>query len=103
MPFPCSGNVGQTPRRLTTLFYSFIINKSGGILGLVEFCVFAELESLDFLSRFFSFSFFCYFTIFSVQEEATDDMLADFEREATLLSEFDHPNIGNPHSDLHWL
>jgi hypothetical protein len=25
-------------------------------------------------------------------------MLADFEREATLLSEFDHPNIGNPHS-----
>jgi hypothetical protein len=26
-------------------------------------------------------------------------MLADFEREATLLSEFDHPNIGNPHSD----
>jgi hypothetical protein len=27
-------------------------------------------------------------------------MLADFEREATLLSEFDHPNIGNPHSDL---
>jgi hypothetical protein len=46
---------------------------------------------------------FLYFTIFSVQEEATDDMLADFEREATLLSEFDHPNIGNPHSDLSML
>jgi hypothetical protein len=30
-------------------------------------------------------------------------MLADFEREATLLSEFDHPNIGIPHSDLHLL
>ncbi len=30
-------------------------------------------------------------------------MLADFEREATLLSEFDHPNIGNSHSNLYAL
>jgi hypothetical protein len=48
--------------------------------------------SLTYFLKFF------YFTFFPVQEEATDDMLADFEREATLLSEFDHPNIGNPHS-----
>ena len=28
-----------------------------------------------------------------LQEEATDDMQTDFEREANLLAEFDHPNI----------
>eukprot|EP00090_Calanus_glacialis_P001913 TRINITY_DN11429_c0_g1_i1.p1 TRINITY_DN11429_c0_g1~~TRINITY_DN11429_c0_g1_i1.p1 ORF type:complete len:925 (-),score=149.21 TRINITY_DN11429_c0_g1_i1:197-2971(-) len=28
-----------------------------------------------------------------LKEEATDDMAADFEREAMILSEFDHPNI----------
>ena len=28
-----------------------------------------------------------------LKEEATDDLLNDFEKEATLLSEFDHPNI----------
>eukprot|EP00092_Neocalanus_flemingeri_P007963 GFUD01008591.1.p1 GENE.GFUD01008591.1~~GFUD01008591.1.p1 ORF type:complete len:925 (+),score=155.82 GFUD01008591.1:42-2816(+) len=28
-----------------------------------------------------------------LKEEATDDMQADFEREALILSEFDHPNI----------
>lgn len=28
-----------------------------------------------------------------LKDEATDDLLSDFEREACLLSEFDHPNI----------
>ena len=28
-----------------------------------------------------------------LKEEASDDLLRDFEREASLLSEFDHPNI----------
>ena len=27
------------------------------------------------------------------QDEASEDMLVDFEREANLLAEFDHPNI----------
>jgi hypothetical protein len=35
---------------LLPLFYSLII-KSGGILGLVEFRVFAELVTLDLLSQ----------------------------------------------------
>jgi hypothetical protein len=40
------------------------------------------------------------FFVFLGQEEATDDMQADFEREATLLAEFDHPNIGTITVDL---
>lgn len=28
-----------------------------------------------------------------LKDEATDDMQADFEREACLMAEFDHPNI----------
>ena len=28
-----------------------------------------------------------------LKEEATEDLLKDFEKEATLLAEFDHPNI----------
>ena len=32
-------------------------------------------------------------TVFWAQEEASDDMASDFEREAMILSEFDHPNI----------
>ena len=28
-----------------------------------------------------------------LKEDATDDMQSDFEREALILSEFDHPNI----------
>ena len=32
-----------------------------------------------------------------LKDDATDDMQSDFEREALILSEFDHPNIVKLH------
>ncbi len=57
----------------------------------IQLVVYPSIRSAVWVSCFISCS---QLADYRVQEEATDDMQSDFEREATLLSEFDHPNIG---------